>query len=135
MIEETKEEVLPNNAIKRQLSETDEVFLLSQEMGLKAQEFIQNKNFITAKTLLMNACNNLFKLLKTDPTNQQIKNSLSQFLIKAEECQKSLAALYKINVKFNSIPFEKIHKPLFFNYIQKGKRSLLSSHKRNYFRW
>ena len=93
---EQEEEKKSNNG--KVVNELDEILQTSQEMGFKAAEFMKNKNFITAKTLLVQACENLIKLSKNSPPNALLKDLLSNFIVKAEECQQALKGLYKINV-------------------------------------
>lgn len=93
MIEETKEQKPLENK-----NEPETIFFLCQELGLKANEFMKQKNYISAKTLLIQACEKLAKILKMSPNNIQIKQLFSQLLQLAEECQKTLSITYKINV-------------------------------------
>jgi len=81
-----------------EMNEPEDILVASQEMGFKAAEFFQKKNYITAKTLLIQACGNLLKLSKTSRSNPVIKDLLNNFLLKAEECQQAIRGLYKINV-------------------------------------
>lgn len=94
-MEETKEQ---KPIISENKNEPETIFLSSQELGIKANEFIKQKNYISAKTLLIQACEKLAKILKMSPNNIQIKQLFSQLLQQAEECQKILGNLYKINV-------------------------------------
>ena len=95
IVEESKQEPKANQGLS---SEYEELFLESQEMALKAEQFYKEKNFITAKTLLVQSCDNLLKLLKIQPQNLVVKGLFSKLLMQAEECINALAALYKINV-------------------------------------
>lgn len=83
---------------KAQNNSDENIFIASQEMGLKAANFIKEKNYISAKILLIQACENLTKLIKISPNSLQAKQLFNQLIVQAEECQKTLKEIYKINV-------------------------------------